>query len=97
MELAIQTFNLLKKFNNIKAVNNINLSIKKGQLFSLLGPNGAGKTTTINMLCCLLKPTSGTAIIMGYDILKEPFKIKELIGVSPQETFYQNTLTVGKI
>jgi ABC-2 type transport system ATP-binding protein len=68
------------------AVNSIDLGIKKGDLFSLLGPNGAGKTTTINMLCCLLKPTSGTASIMGYDISKEPFKVKEFIGVAPQET-----------
>jgi ABC-2 type transport system ATP-binding protein len=104
MEFAIQTFNLLKKFNNLKAVNNINLSIKKGELFSLLGPNGAGKTTTINMLCCLLKPTSGTATVMGYDILKEPFQIKELIGVSPQETVlsehlncWENLSLIGRL
>ena len=84
--LAIQTFALTKEFDGLVAVNGIDLEIRKGELFSLLGPNGAGKTTTINMLCCLLKPTSGTASIMGYDIMKEPFKVKELIGVSPQET-----------
>ena len=83
---AIQTFKLTKRFNSLVAVNGIDLKIEQGELFSLLGPNGAGKTTTINMLCCLLKPTEGTAQIMGYDIIKEPFKVKETIGVSPQET-----------
>jgi len=66
-DLAIQTFNLTKIFDGLVAVNDIELNIKKGELFALLGPNGAGKTTTINMLCCLLKPTDGTATIMGYD------------------------------
>ena len=100
---AVQTFKLTKRFNNLVAVNGINLSIGQGELFSLLGPNGAGKTTTINMLCCLLKPTEGTAQIMGYDIIKEPFKVKENIGVSPQETAiserlnsWENLTLIGK-
>ena len=83
---AIQTYQLTKIFNSLVAVDGIELNIKKGELFALLGPNGAGKTTTINMLCCLLKPTGGTATVMGYDINHQPFKIKEIIGVSPQET-----------
>jgi len=101
---AIQTFKLTRRFNGLVAVNDIDLSIKQGELFSLLGPNGAGKTTTINMLCCLLKPTEGTAQIMGYDIIKQPFKIKEVIGVSPQETAisehlnsWENLALIGKI
>jgi len=85
-DFAIQTFNLTKRFNGLVAVDGIELNIRKGELFALLGPNGAGKTTTINILCCLLKPSTGTAQIMGYDILKQPFKIKEIIGVAPQET-----------
>jgi ABC-2 type transport system ATP-binding protein len=85
-DFAIQTFNLTKRFNGLVAVDGIELNIRKGELFALLGPNGAGKTTTINILCCLLKPSGGTAKIMGYDILKQPFKIKEIIGVAPQET-----------
>jgi len=101
---AIQTFKLTKHFNNLVAVNSIDLKIGQGELFSLLGPNGAGKTTTINMLCCLLKPTDGTAQIMGHDIIKEPFKVKEAIGVSPQETAiserlnsWENLALIGKI
>ena len=104
VDSAIQTFKLAKEFNGLVAVNGIDLEIKRGELFSLLGPNGAGKTTTINMLCCLLKPTGGTASVMGYDIAKEPFKVKELIGVSPQETVvsehlncWENLSLMGKV
>jgi len=102
--LAIQTFALTKEFDGLVAVNSIDLGIKRGELFSLLGPNGAGKTTTINMLCCLLKPTSGTVSIMGYDISKEPFRVKALIGVSPQETVlsehlnsWENLSLIGRV
>jgi ABC-2 type transport system ATP-binding protein len=83
---AIQTFSLSKKFGDLVAVNDIDLSIKEGELFSLLGPNGAGKTTAIKMLCCLLRPSSGTAKIMGHDINKDPMAVKQIIDVSPQET-----------
>ena len=92
-DLSIQALNLTRIFNGLAAVDGINLNIKKGELFALLGPNGAGKTTTINMLCCLLKPTGGTARIMGYDILEEPFEVKQVIGVSPQETAISEHLT----
>jgi len=102
--LAIQTLNLTKIFNGLVAVDGVELNIKRGELFALLGPNGAGKTTTINMLCCLLKPTGGTARIMGYDVLKQPFKVKEIIGVSPQETIIsehlncrENLALIGRI
>jgi ABC-2 type transport system ATP-binding protein len=101
---AIQTFDLSKEFNGVVAVDRLGLGIREGELFSLLGPNGAGKTTTINMLCCLLQPTSGSAEIMGYDILKEPFRVRELIGVSPQETAisgrlnsWENLSLIGKV
>jgi len=83
---AIQTFSLSRKFGDLVAVDNIDLSIKKGELFSLLGPNGAGKTTAIKMLCCLLRPSSGTATIMGRDINEDPMAVKQIIDVSPQET-----------
>jgi len=102
--LAIQTSQLTKTFGSLVAVNSIDLNIKRGELFGLLGPNGAGKTTTINMLCCLLRPTSGSATIMGYDINQQPFDIKGAIGVSPQETVlserlncWENLALVGKI
>ena len=83
---AIQTFSLSRKFGDLVAVDSIDLSIKEGKLFSLLGPNGAGKTTAIKMLCCLLRPSSGTATIMGRDIQEDPLAVKQIIDVSPQET-----------
>jgi ABC-2 type transport system ATP-binding protein len=83
---AIQTTSISKTFGDLKAVDGIDLSVDQGELFSLLGPNGAGKTTTIKMLCCLLKPTSGTATVMGYDTQQDPLSVKQAIAVSPQET-----------
>lgn len=91
---AVITNNLSKKYKDKVAVNSLNLTIKKGQLFSLLGTNGAGKTTTIKMLSTLLLPTYGDGIVYGYDIKKEVQKIKEIINVSPQETAIASNLTV---
>ncbi|MES0351017.1 MAG: ATP-binding cassette domain-containing protein [Desulfobacteria bacterium] len=84
---------LVKDFGDVKAVDGLNLDIRKGELFGLLGPNGAGKTTTISMLCGLLEPTAGSAKIAGFDIGKEPQKVKELIGVCPQEVAVYKFLT----
>ncbi len=92
-ESAISIEHLEKKYQDATALNDLNLQVKKGELFGLLGPNGAGKTTTINILCGLLKPTSGTANVCGYDIQKESTKIKELIGVCIQETAIYPFLT----
>ena len=78
--------NLVKNFGDITAVNGLNLSIRKGELFGFLGPNGAGKTTTISILCGLLAPSSGSAHYGDYDIRKDMPKIKERIGVCPQES-----------
>ena len=101
---AVQTFKLTKEFDGLVAVNGVDLEIKKGELFSFLGPNGAGKTTTIRMLCCLLKPTRGTASVLGYDVVKTPFAVKKLIGVSPQDTIlserlncWENLALIGKV
>jgi ABC-2 type transport system ATP-binding protein len=92
-EAAIVIENLTKKFEDVTAVDGLSLVVDKGELFGLLGPNGAGKTTTINILCGLLEPTTGSVKVGGYDALKEPNKIKELIGVSPQETAVYPHLT----
>ncbi len=83
---AIKTFDLVKQYKNITAVDTLNLEIQQGELFALLGVNGAGKTTTIKMLSCLTSPTNGDAVVGGYSITKESKKVKRLIGVSPQET-----------
>ena len=83
---AIRTTALTKTFGDHVAVAGLDLTVPPGELFALLGPNGAGKTTTINMLCCLLRPSSGTASILGHDIEANPLAVKQVIGVSPQET-----------
>lgn len=91
---AIKTMGLVKQYKNLRAVDKLDLEIKQGELFSLLGVNGAGKTTTIKMLTCLTKPDDGDAIVGGYSIIKEPEKVKQLIGVSPQETAVAPNLSV---
>ncbi len=91
---AIKTLKLTKQYKNITAVDNLNLEIPQGQLFSLLGVNGAGKTTLIKILSCLTKPTGGDAFVGGYSVTKEPDKVKALIGVSPQETAVAPNLSV---
>lgn len=90
----IKTRNLTKRFGDFTAVDDLNVSIDKGELFSLLGLNGAGKTTTIKMLSCLIRPSGGSARVMGKDLVKEARDIKQKINVSPQETAVAPNLTV---
>ena len=90
----IKINNLTKKYKDKLAVDNLNLEIKTGELFSLLGTNGAGKTTTIKMISTLILPTSGTTNINGLDIIKDREKIKRIINISPQETAIAPNLTV---
>ena len=85
MEYAIKTTGLTKKYKEITAVDDLNLEIRNGELFSLLGVNGAGKTTTIKMLSTLTLPTKGDAVVSGESIISSPNLVKERIGVSPQE------------
>ena len=91
---AIETTNLTKKFKDKIVVDNLNLQIKQGELFSLLGTNGAGKTTTIKMLTTLLSPTNGEILINGLNIKNDAQKIKNIINMSPQETAIAPNLTV---
>jgi ABC-2 type transport system ATP-binding protein len=90
---AIRVQDLVKKFEDVTAVDGLSLEVQKGELFGLLGPNGAGKTTTVNVLCGLIKPTSGTVKIGDYDVQKETAKVKKLIGVCPQESAIYPYLT----
>ena len=91
---AIVTERLTKKYGDVAAVDNLNLTVEQGELFALLGVNGAGKTTTIQMLSCLIKPTSGDAVLLGNSIVSEPSAIKEKINISPQETAVAANLSV---
>ena len=91
---AIKIEGLTKKYKDVVAVDNLNLSVKQGEIFSLLGVNGAGKTTTIKMLSCITKPTSGNAFLMGKSLSTEASAVKSLIALSPQETAVAPGLTV---
>jgi len=82
---AIEIHDLVKRYNGTNAVDGLNLTVREGELFGLLGPNGAGKTTTIKVLCGLLEPTRGWVKVGGHSVKEEPEKVKELIGVCPQE------------
>jgi len=89
----IKIRNLTKKYENLLAVDNVNLEIGKNEVFGLLGPNGAGKTTVIHMLATLLKPSSGTAIVNGYDIISQPAKVRASIGIVFQTPSSDDMLT----
>src|SRR5512136_2652090 len=90
---AIIIEDLQKKFEDATAVDGVSLQVPEGELFGLLGPNGAGKTTIINILCGLIQPTNGSCKVGGFDVQKETRKVKELIGVCPQETTVYPFLT----
>lgn len=91
---AIKTIGLTKKYKDLLAVNRLDFTVQQGELFSLLGVNGAGKTTTIKMLSCLTRPSEGDAFLSGSSIVSDTAKVKEQIGVSPQETAVAPNLTV---
>ncbi|MCX8196950.1 MAG: ATP-binding cassette domain-containing protein [Candidatus Micrarchaeota archaeon] len=90
---AIEIVKLKKYFGKIAAVNGISLKIEEGEIFAILGPNGAGKTTTIFMLCGLLQPDEGTATVAGFDVTREPFKVRQKIGVVFQSPSVDDLLT----
>ena len=91
---AIKIEGLTKKYRDVVAVDNLTLSVHRGELFSLLGVNGAGKTTTIKMLSCLTQPTSGDAFLNGKSICRDAAAVKSIIAVSPQETAVAPGLSV---
>jgi len=92
-EVVIKAINLTKVFGKLVAVDHINFEVYDGEIFGFLGPNGAGKSTTIKMLTTVLRPTEGTAIVNGYDIIKDPAHVRQSIGVVPQEYTADEDLT----
>ena len=90
---AIDIVDLTKKFGDFTAVDNMNLQVKEGEIFGLLGPNGAGKSTTISMLCTILKPTSGTAKVNGYDVVRQAGNVRKSIGIVFQDPSIDDKLT----
>ena len=93
-ELIIKTENLTKRFGHIVAVDELKLEIKKGEIFGLVGPDGAGKTTTMRMLAAIMDPTTGNATIAGFDLRKQPERIKEHIGYMAQQFALYSDLSV---
>ncbi len=95
-ENAIEMENLTKKFGDFTAVDKLSLNVKKNEIFGFLGPNGAGKSTTIRMLCTLSQPTSGSAKVAGYDLIKDPAKVREKIGLVAEKMIMYDKLTAAE-
>ncbi len=93
MENIIETHDLTRKYGDLVAVDKLNINVQHGEIFGLLGPNGAGKTTTISMLCTILRPTSGSAMVNGFDIVKQPSQVRKSIGIVFQEPSIDDRLT----
>jgi ABC-2 type transport system ATP-binding protein len=94
MAPILEVQNLVKKDGDFAAVDGVSFAIEQGEIFSLLGPSGAGKTTTISVLSCLLKPTSGDAIIGGHSVVRDSLKVREVSGVVAQDIALYNMLSV---
>lgn len=90
---VIDVNGLTKTFSNVRAVKDVSFTVSEGEVFGFLGPNGAGKTTTINMLCTLVRPTSGSAILNGYDVITDKNAVRRSIGLVFQETTLDDHLT----
>jgi ABC-2 type transport system ATP-binding protein len=93
-EYCIETSDLTKQYGNLTAVDHASFKVQKGEVFGFLGPNGAGKTTTIKVLTTLIRPTSGSASVLGFDVVSQGGKIRPKIGVVQQEQSYEYALTV---
>jgi ABC-2 type transport system ATP-binding protein len=90
---VIDVHNLTKEYDGFVAVHNLNLKVKKGEIFGFLGHNGAGKTTTINMLTTLLEPTSGSGKVAGHDLITEPLEVRKRIGYLPENVQFYDSMT----
>jgi ABC-2 type transport system ATP-binding protein len=93
LSIAIQANNLVKKYGEVTALDGLSLEVEQGTVFGLLGPNGAGKTTAVRVLTTLLSPDSGTAIVDGVDVLKDPVHAREIMGLSGQNASVDENLT----
>jgi ABC-2 type transport system ATP-binding protein len=96
MSSVIETNGLTKSFGDIKAVDNVSLIINEGEMFGLVGPDGSGKTTTIRMLCGILAPTLGTAIVLDHDVVKHPEQVKKDIGYLSQRFSLYGDLSIDE-
>jgi ABC-2 type transport system ATP-binding protein len=97
LDTVVEVKNLVKRYGDLTAVNDITFHVEKGEIFGLLGPNGAGKTTTVEMIEGLRKPDSGAITVCGFDARKEQGRIKEIIGVQLQSTTIYDKIKVGEV
>jgi len=95
-KVAIEVKGLTKKFGDFTAVDNISFNVNENEIFGFLGPNGAGKSTTIRMLCTLARPTSGDAVVNGYDLVKQPTRVRESIGLVAEKMIMYDQLTAAE-
>ena len=93
MSYAVEAENLTKYFGNLIAVDSVSFKVKKGEIFGLVGPNGAGKSTLIRMICTVLRPSAGKALVEGYDIIRQPQEVRKLIGVVQEKLILYAPLT----
>ncbi|MCK4756931.1 MAG: ABC transporter ATP-binding protein [Thermoplasmata archaeon] len=93
MSIAVETRNLSKHYKNVKALEELSITVQQGEVFGLIGPNGAGKSTTLKILTTLLQPTSGQATIFGIDVVEKPEAIREIISYLPEEAGSYKQLT----
>ena len=94
--VVVETRDLVKRFGDLVAVDHVSLSIRAGEIFGILGPNGSGKTTTIRMLCGLMRPTDGVALVAGADVARQPERVKSRIGYMSQSFGLYRDLTVDE-
>lgn len=90
---VIEAKELSKNFGKVHAVRDASFKVKRGEIFGFFGPNGAGKTTTIRLLCALTPPTSGTAIVCGYDVRRTPTAVRKYLAIMPEEVSYYEKMT----
>ena len=95
--IIIDTVNLSKNYNGVKALKNLNLQVRKNSIYGFLGPNGAGKTTTIKLLLGLIKPTSGSGTVLNYDVTRENMEIRARTGYLPQEPRFYEYMTAREV
>jgi ABC-2 type transport system ATP-binding protein len=93
MDKVIEIKNLTKKFGDLKAVDSLTMNIKKGELFGLLGPNGSGKTTTVKLLTGQIRPDAGGVNVLGMDVLADPIKVRDIVGIIPEQETPPSFLT----
>src|SRR5579863_10594833 len=96
METIIEARDLTRRFGALTAVDHLNLTVARGEIFGLVGPDGAGKTTTLRMLCGLMNPTGGSARIAGHDVVREPQAVKDRIGYMAQRFGLYTDLSVDE-